>query len=242
MHAAGRIPLLFVLCTIAIVRPAAPAAAAPAATGPQSLRIATDDGGSIEADLYPGGPHAVVLAHGAVFDKGSWGPLLGPLRAAGLTVLAINFRGYGASRAGSDPRGLWRDVLAAVRDLHDRGYATVSVIGGSMGGGAAARAVVESRPGEIESTVLLSPVPIARPERLKGRLLFVVSREEGLYGRVLEQYRRAPEPRQLLELPGDAHAQHVFRTPQLGPLVQAVVAFLKAAPRETAGGGAGNGG
>jgi hypothetical protein len=46
------------------------------------------------------------------------------------------------------------DVLAAVRFLAERGVASVSVIGASFGGGAAARASVASQEGEIDRLIL----------------------------------------------------------------------------------------
>lgn len=46
------------------------------------------------------------LAHGGRFKKVSWAPQARVLAAAGFRVLALDFRGYGASRGpGVDPRG-----------------------------------------------------------------------------------------------------------------------------------------
>jgi len=194
---------------------------------PVEVSFATADGGEIYADLYGQGVHGVVLAHGAAFDKESWRPLAERLAAHGDQVLAIDFRGYGKSRAGSKPGGLDEDVLAAVRYLRGRGEKTVAVIGASMGGGAAARAATEARPGEINRLILLSPVPIDDPEQLHvGSVLFIASRNEGLVAAVQAQYRRAPDPKQLLLLDGSAHAQHIFRTAQAGRLTAAILRFL----------------
>jgi pimeloyl-ACP methyl ester carboxylesterase len=60
--------------------------------------------------------------------------------APGFRALAIDFRGRGQSRGGSQAREDEEqfDVLAAVRYLRSLGVATVSVVGASSGGGAAA--------------------------------------------------------------------------------------------------------
>jgi pimeloyl-ACP methyl ester carboxylesterase len=62
------------------------------------------------------------------------------LAAAGFGVLALDFRGHGASTgastAGADEV---RDLAAAVRRLRALGYAHVAVLGWSMGGSAALR-------------------------------------------------------------------------------------------------------
>lgn len=198
-----------------------------APAGPVSVSFDTADGGHIVADLYGSGPSGVVLAHGAAFNKESWAALAGTLAAKGHQVLAIDFRGYGASRAGSDPRALDQDVLAAVRYLKTRGARSVSVVGASMGGGASARAATKARPGEIDRLFLLSPVPIANPEAIvAGRIMYLASRDEALAPRVKAQFARAPEPKRLELLEGNAHAQNIFATPQGSRLTQLIVDFL----------------
>jgi len=129
--------------------------------------LSTADGGLIYADLYGKGDHGVVLAHGGRFNKESWAPQAKALTAAGFRVLTIDFRGYGQSRGPgqSDPLSapLHLDVLAAVRYLRKTGAKTVSVVGGSMGGGAAAEASIAAEPGEIDRLVLLAAMAASRP-------------------------------------------------------------------------------
>jgi pimeloyl-ACP methyl ester carboxylesterase len=196
------------------------------------------DGGVVYADLYGGGPRAVILAHGGRFTKASWGPQARTLAAAGLRVLAIDFRGRGRSRGGPSSRpgdgGERFDVLAAVRYLRGAGATTVSVVGASLGGGAAAEAAVEA-PGEMQRLVLLAHSPIERPESLSGaRKLFIVSRGDttarGIPRLVAirEQYERAPEPKALMVLEGTAHAQFLFETDQGERLLTEIVRFLSA--------------
>ncbi len=91
-----------------------------AGRGPAEVAFTTADGGEIHGHLYGDGGHAVVLAHGMVFDKESWRPLAERLAAEGLMVLAIDFRGYGRSQPGSEESRLELDVLAAIRYLSCR--------------------------------------------------------------------------------------------------------------------------
>lgn len=210
--------LILGLVLLAVLRPVEAA---------REVSFPTSDGGRIFADLYGKGPRGVVLAHGAAFDKESWAPLAGRLAAQGYRALAIDFRGYGRSRGGADAGGLDLDVLAAVRYLYRQGATTVSVIGGSLGGGAAAQAAMEARPGEIDRLILLSPVPVDHPEAIKaGAVLFVASRDEGLAPEVEAQYRRAPEPKKLVLLDGGAHAQNIFRSGQAERLTRLILSFL----------------
>ncbi len=185
------------------------------------------DSGTVSADIYGSGDRGVVLAHGRIFDKVSWRPLALKLAREGMIALPIDFRGYGSSKAGDQENALYNDVLAAIAYLHESGVKKVSVIGGSMGGGAAARAAVESKAGAIDHLILLSPVPIEQPEAISAAsILYVVSAEEGLFEAVKSQYKKAPEPKRLEVLAGDAHAQHIFKT-SLGPdLTKLILEFL----------------
>ncbi len=196
------------------------------------------DGWVIHADLYGTGDRGVVLAHGGRFEKGSWEKQARILVNAGFRVLAIDLRGSGLSKEG--PRSLRSDfgspldVLAAVRYLHENGAKTVSVVGASMGGDAAEGALGEAKPGEIDRVVLLAHGAYGPPEKLKGRKLFIVSRDDlGPGGqprltRIRAQYEKAPEPKELVILEGSAHAQFIFQTDEGERLMHEILRFLSA--------------
>jgi pimeloyl-ACP methyl ester carboxylesterase len=123
--------------------------------------------------------------------------------------------------------------LSAVRYLRARGATSVSIVGASLGGAGAARASIEASDGEIDRIVLLAHMPIAQPERIQARTLFIVGRNDVGSGDVLrlpeirDQYERAPQPKRLVILETDAHAQFIFGTP-VGPrLMQAIQMFLE---------------
>jgi len=106
---------------------------------PKEVSFPSPDGGVVWGDLYGAGDRAVVLAHGARFNKASWEKQAEVLANAGFRVLAIDFRGYGKSHGGdrssSGGGEKYQDILAAIRYLRENGAKTVSVIGASMGGG-----------------------------------------------------------------------------------------------------------
>jgi pimeloyl-ACP methyl ester carboxylesterase len=114
----------------------------------EHISLTTEDGGLIYADLYGNGERGVVLAHGGRFTKDSWQPQAQLLARAGFWVLAFDFRGFGKSHGPGDSdmftAPLHLDVLAGVRYLRRNGATTVSVIGGSFGGSAAADASIAS--------------------------------------------------------------------------------------------------
>lgn len=200
----------------------------------ETVSFPTADGGVVYADLYGEGERAVVLAHGGRFTKESWAEQAPVLADAGLRVVAIDFRGRGSSRGGPDGSDddVHLDVLAAVRWLRDNGARTVAVVGASFGGWAAARAAIEGEPGAIDRLVLLAHSPVDDPERIPGAKLFVVARDDPYFGGgyrlddIRNQYERAPEPKELLVLEGDAHAQFIFETDQGERLLREIVRFL----------------
>lgn len=204
------------------------------ATAPELVSIPTQDGGIVYADLYGKGDRAVLLAHGGRFNKQSWQKQARALVEAGFRVLAIDFRGRGQSKGGPQAKsrddGVHFDVLAAVRYLRRSGAKTVSVVGGSFGGLAAAEAAVLA-PGEIDRLVLLAAGTIENPEQLKGRKLFITTRDDAndsgarLPG-IRDQYERAPGPKELVILAGSAHAQFIFETDQAERLMREILRFL----------------
>lgn len=203
------------------------------AQAPQLVTFSAPDNYRLQADQYGSGERAVILAHGGQFDRKSWKPQAEALAKAGFLVLAIDFRGYGQTIPGTRQED-WKpypDVLAAVRYLHRAGLKSVSVVGASMGGDAAGDADSQSEAGEIDRVIFLGAEGGSAPERLKGRKLFIVTRDDRsgdgprLPG-ISESYRKAPEPKRLIILEGSAHAQFIFETDQGPRLMQEIQQFL----------------
>jgi pimeloyl-ACP methyl ester carboxylesterase len=210
---------------------------APLVAAQEHVSFPTEDGGVVYADIYGKGERGVVLAHGGRFNKESWEKQARTLESAGFRVLALDFRGYGKSRGpgDSDPMDapLHLDVLAAVRYLRKTGATSVSVVGGSMGGGAAGDASIASPPGEIDRVVFLGSAPNGPAEKLKSSSLFIVARDDTsgdgprLPG-IQAQYQKAPEPKALIILDGSAHAQYLFQTGQAERVMREILRFLSA--------------
>ena len=208
----------------------------------RTVSFATDDGGTVCADLYgqesSQGSRGVVLAHGGRFNKESWRDQAVALASAGFRVLAIDFRGVGCSKGPGqenfDGAPFEKDVLAAVRYLKAHGVKTVSVVGGSFGGGAAGDASIRSAAGEIDRIVFLGAAPNLPANGLKSRSLFIVARDDSsgsggprLPG-IRAQYEKAPQPKELIVLDGSAHAQFLFQTEQGARVMREIVRFLTA--------------
>jgi pimeloyl-ACP methyl ester carboxylesterase len=205
------------------------------APGQQSISFPAKDGGRVCADLYGQGDRAVVLAHGGRFTKESWRVQANNLVSERFRVLAIDFRGFGCStgpgQADFDNAPFENDVLAAVGYLKAHGAKSVSVVGGSFGGGAAGDASIKSPPGEIDRIVFLGAAPNLPAGKLKSRALFIVARDDAndaglrLPG-IRAQYDKVPGPKELIVLDGSAHAQFLFQTDQGARVMREVLRFL----------------
>jgi dienelactone hydrolase len=211
---------------------------APSSTPMAQERVSfpTQDSGVVYANQYGKGTSGVVLAHGGQFSKESWQKQAVTLAAAGFRVLAIDFRGHGESHGGSatQPReGRHYDVLAAVDYLRRSGATMISVVGASMGGDYAAEAA-EAKPDLIDRLVLVAAGAYTPLIRMKGRKLFVISRDDIIGDNtprmpaIRAQYERAAEPKTFVILEGSAHAQSIFATAQGERLMQEIQRFLSA--------------
>jgi pimeloyl-ACP methyl ester carboxylesterase len=213
-------------------------AALAAPPAPRAVTFPTEDGWTIHADDYGAGDRAVVLVHGGRFTKASWRPQVPEFLKAGFRVLAIDMRGFGMSKDGpADTRGDFGspiDVLAAVRYLKADGVKSVSLVGGSMGGGAAGDASAIARPGEIDRVVFLGASATVPPDKLTVRKLYIMARDDRSGNapgtprlpRVQAQFDAAPEPKEMIVLDGSAHAQFLFETDQAERVMGEILRFL----------------
>src|SRR5262249_25667370 len=128
---------------------------------------------------------------------------------------------------------MYLDVLAAVRYLRKSGAKTVSIVGGSFGGSAAADASIASRAGEIDRLILLAADGNGPAERIKSPLLVIVARNDASEDgprlpHIRAWFRNAPEPKQLTVVEGSAHAQFLFQTEQGDRVMKEILRFLTA--------------
>lgn len=203
----------------------------------EHVALTTDDGAQIAADIYGSGTRGVVLAHGGRFTKESWKDQAQQLVRAGFGVLAFDFRGFGQSHGPGDKdmysAPLELDVLAAVRYLHAQGAKTVSVVGGSFGGDAAAKACVAAKPGEISRLVMLASDSDAPANKIKVPVLIIVGRDDksgsGLrLPKIQTWFAKAHQPKKLVVLDTAEHAQFLFQTEHSETVMKEIVSFLKA--------------
>lgn len=210
------------------------AGCAPRLTARDSVSFRARDGVIVSGRSYGSGSRGVVLVPGGHGVGETWELQAQRLARAGFRVLAMDYRGRGVSpTVQPDDEKAHLDVLGAVQQLKADGADQVSVVGASWGGWAAGTAAI-AEPGLISRLVLIAHSPFRDPERLLGRKLFIVAKEDRVGSGQLrlesirDQYQRAPEPKKLCVLPGAAHAQFLFLTSQGDRLYAETLRFLTA--------------
>jgi alpha-beta hydrolase superfamily lysophospholipase len=212
-------------------------AAAPARAY-EDLAIETDDGERLHGWWVPAREPPighVLLCHGNGGNVGDRVPHVAYLTAAGLDVLAFDYRGYGRSTGRASESGTYRDARAARRALIERaGPERVIYLGESLGAAVALELAHHHPPAKL---ILQSPftsirdmarlhypvvpralVPDAYPSlRLVVQLdvpLLVLHGERDdivplLHGE--ELYEAATCPKRLITFPGAGHNELVGR-------------------------------
>ena len=152
-----------------------------AGSAPDLSRYQARDGTWLAYRLYPAANGArdriAILAHGSSGSSMEMHPIAEALAAGGVTAVAVDFRGHGASGTRGDVAYLGQldddlaDLIAELRKANPA--ARFSLIGHSAGGGFALRVAGEPLGGEFDRFVLLSPylgysAPTNRPAQGPG--------------------------------------------------------------------------
>jgi pimeloyl-ACP methyl ester carboxylesterase len=152
-----------------------------AGSAPDLSHYQARDGTWLAYRLYPAASGArdriAILAHGSSGSSMEMHPIAAALAAGGVTAVAVDFRGHGASGTRGDVAYLGQldddlaDLIAELRKANPA--ARFSLIGHSAGGGFALRVAGESLGGAFARFLLLSPylgysAPTNRPAEGPG--------------------------------------------------------------------------
>lgn len=123
--------------------------------GAEEVGLETADGLELDAWWLPGGPTAVVVLPGNAGNRAGRAPTARALGGLGLSVLLVDYRGYGGNPGSPTEEGLLADARAAVAwaDARD-GVGDLVLFGESLGAGVAIGVAAERPP---DALVLRSP-------------------------------------------------------------------------------------
>jgi pimeloyl-ACP methyl ester carboxylesterase len=229
--------------SVALV-PAAPATEVPA----REVRFQAHDGHMLSADYYaPREPNApaplVILLHMYGRDRTTFAPLIGPLRAAGFAVLALDLRGHGKSATPEtkrrmeqrDPK-LFEDMYEDVRGAYDWlaqqpgvDRSRFALVGASVGCSVALRYARQDR--SVDAIVCLSPGlkylgvdSEADAPMIGGRHVLLIAAEKER--EACEKLKPLIAGSEVRIYPGEAHATNLFAG--VADLPATITDFLKA--------------
>jgi pimeloyl-ACP methyl ester carboxylesterase len=194
------------------------------------VTFTTDDGVELTGELRGDGEPAVVLLHMYPSDRTAWGPFAETLADQGATVLTFDFRGYGDSDGERAIPEIWRDVLAAVGFVRDRGHEEVVLVGASMGGTAAL--IVAAREDLAGVVTLSAPTSFMgltvlpeAVELIEEPKLFVAAEGDGFAaGSAQQLYALASAPKRVEVVEGSDHGIELVSA---GPVRRVVLDFVE---------------
>ncbi len=143
----------------------------------EEISLETSDGETVSAWWLPHPePRAeVVFWHGNGGNLSLWVDILAGISRQGLSVLALDYRGYGTSTGSPSEQGLYRDTDALVARFFERLHrpeTTVVYWGRSLGGVFAAYATTVETP---DALILESSFPSARSLLSRDPVLKILS-------------------------------------------------------------------
>ncbi len=222
----------------------------------EDIAVETDDGVTLHGWFVPGRSSRVLL-----FFHGNAGNISHRLESIRqfhdleLSVMIVDYRGYGRSGGQPTEQGMYRDAEAVWRHLaEDRAIppGEIIIFGRSLGGSVASRLATVHNPGALILESSFTSVPDVAadiypwlPVRLLSRtshatrvyvqevrcpVLVIHSREDEIipfaHGRAI--FEAAPEPRTFIELHGAHNDAHLR---DQGTYIHGIAAFLDSLPQ-----------
>ena len=148
------------------------AAASSVALAAKTVSLSTDDGVALKASaqLTAGASRGVILLHMDGRDRSDWDYLGERIGRSGMTAIAPDLRGHGASSGSRDYPSMVRDVSAAVGWLKQQGVTEISCVGAELGANLCLAAAAQDE--RITAIAALSPQlnlrGIVAPKAMKG--------------------------------------------------------------------------
>jgi fermentation-respiration switch protein FrsA (DUF1100 family) len=141
------------------------------------LRVPTADGETLHAWWleHEAARAQVLFFHGNGGNLSMWSDMIVEMRRRGFSVLAVDYRGYGASSGRPSEKGLYRDAEATVRLFAERlrkGGVPVIYWGRSIGSPVAAYAATRLPP---DALVLEAPMADARSVLRSNPIMWLLS-------------------------------------------------------------------
>ena len=216
----------------------------PTAARPQDLRLTTDDGATLVARQWGGGPDWVILSSNGDGRSARWLPLAEALAKAGWAVLTYDWRGTNPDAPGKSEWTLAvTDARAALAYARAQGARRIVLAGGSLGGIASIKLGGEQDVAGVIAvgtpyTIAPLTVSIDDLKAIRVPKLFVSSAGDATVPSSETQWLHdnAPAPKALHTYAGAAHGVELLGGPDKQDFIDRVLAFVAAAFASPSGG------
>lgn len=182
--------------------------------------------GQLDVKVSTGGPDWVLLLHGKIFTYNDWGLLPDALQAAGCSVLAIDFAGYGESTGMQDPALYASDIADALRWIEQQKPRSIRVIGASMGALALLRWAREHGDISLSAALLFAPRDVSAGPSPANALYCVYNQDEVDAARHTNAVREHLPHAIIDQIPGSEHAQANFTGPHPEHAIEVIMRRL----------------
>jgi uncharacterized protein len=216
--------------------PPSPSSTVPSVILPQPVSFTTADGVTLTATLYGHGQQAVILSNEGDNASAPWRPVAQELAAHGYLVLSYAYRPSDAAFDGLAAHAL-ADLRAAIAFMRTHSITQLILIGASLGALVSLKAATTVH---CDGLVAIS-APMGYQDvqlrdadlvRLVMPKLFVTSADNQPFAAdTLHLFAVAPQPKEQLVYPDDAHGTSLLIGPSGTDLLDALLAFVqRAAP------------
>lgn len=209
---------------------------APLAAWAGTVELTTSDGVTLHAEHAGKGEVGVVLVHGQKRSGTDWKLFAEHLSQKGFSVLTLDLRGHGASKAaGMVPDEEWTkltaDVAAGVAHLRAKGAEKVAIVGAQWGANIGLAAAAADA--QVETVVLLSPSMSLEGAKASEALatygerpvLLAVAESDKMGSRTVKYLaKKATGPKKTLYTPGEVKGAEIVE--QFPEVEDVVIAWL----------------
>lgn len=202
---------------------------------PGTFYFTTEDGVTLNGQIYGQGKTAVVFSNQVDGDRTLWDALVQQLVGRSYLVMTYDYRGVDHSQGRDEPELTDRDLRAAIGVVRTHGATSIALVGASLGGLVTAKVAAMQKPAAV--VILSAPggfgslgISDAELRTITAPKLFMVSQDDRQFvGDVQHMFDTTPQPKQLHIYPGNGHGVSILLNVSTGAdATQRLVSFLEA--------------
>ena len=177
------------------------------------INIDIGDGQKVEASFFSvKSKKATIFVPGKIFDKTSWHFLASKLQDKNIASLSIDGK-YPAY------------VVKSIEILNKKGFDTIYLVGGSMGGSAVLNSIKDVND-TVKKVVVLAPFGGEPIKSTTIDKLFIVAKDDFMGSDTYTFFEQSSQKKRLKEYDSSEHAQHLFNGKYKEDLTKIIVDFL----------------